>query len=71
LILLLAISALPLSICKAATVFLDFTNGDTSGANIIGATPVVGGTWVGSDGGQSLVYGTTSGGGTEATPYSI
>jgi len=71
LILLLVMSALPLSICKATIVFEDFTNGDTSGAEIDGSTPIVGTTWVGNNGGAPLEYGLTSGGASEATPYSI
>jgi hypothetical protein len=71
LILLIAIFALPLSICKATTVFLDFTNGDTSGANILGSTPIVGGVWQGSDGGTTFEYGTNSAGNTEATTFSM
>ena len=71
LILLLAIFALPLSICKATIVFLDFTNGDTSGANILGSTPVVGTTWVGTDGGTTFQYGANSAGNAEATTTSM
>ena len=71
LILLLAMSTLPLSICKAMVVFEDFTNGDTSGAEIDGSTPLVGTPWTGNNGGAPLEYGLTSGGVSEATPYSI
>jgi hypothetical protein len=71
--LMLGAFALPLSVCKAqTTVFLDFNNGDTSGANIVGSTPIVGTTWTGDDGGQLLTYGSSSGKPTgQATPYSI
>src|ERR1700722_5489907 len=71
LILLLGISALPLSMCKAQTVFEDFTNGDVSSNAIVGSTPIVGGAWAGSDGGQLFDYGYSSGNGNEATPYSM
>jgi hypothetical protein len=71
LILLLVMSALPLSMCKATTVFEDFTNGDTSGGNIIGSTPIVGTTWVGTDSGATFQYGANSAGNIETTPYSI
>ncbi len=70
--LLLGVSALPLSMCKAqTTVFQDFTSGDTSGANILGATPIVGGVWQGSDGGTLFQYGGNSAGHTEATTTSM
>src|SRR5580693_4599738 len=71
--LLLGVSALPLSMCKAqTTVFQDFSSGDTSGANIVGSTPIVGTTWTGDNGGQLLTYGSSSGKPTgQATPYSI
>src|SRR6267378_4989488 len=71
LILLFAISVLPLSMCKATTVFLDFTNGDTSGANILGSTPIVGGVWQGNDSGTLFQYGGNSAGNTEATSTSM
>jgi hypothetical protein len=54
LILLLAVSVMPLSVCKAQTqtVFLDFTTNDSIGANIIGQTPDIGlGTLEGQSGG--------------------
>lgn len=71
-VLLLTIFALSISsICKATIVFEDFTNGDTSGAEIDGSTPLVGTTWTGGNGGAPLTYGTTSGGVSEVTPYSI
>lgn len=77
--LLLGASVLPLSICQAQTVFQDFATGDISGNAIVGSTPIVGGTvWEGDSGDNGggagsapLTYGLTSGGGTEATPYSI
>lgn len=68
---LLVMSVLPFSICKATTVFEDFTNGDISGAEIDASTPIVGTTWVGNNGGAPLEYGITSGGASEATLYSI
>jgi len=74
LITLLVVSVMSLLICKAQAqvVFDDFTSGDTSGANIVGSTPVVGGTtWEGNAGGGPLTYGFTSGGSAEATPYSM
>jgi len=70
-ILMIAFFALPWANCKATTVFLDFTNGDTSGANILGSTPIVGTTWVGTDGGTTFQYGANSAGNAEATPYSM
>jgi hypothetical protein len=70
LILLLVMSLLPLSVCKATIVFEDFTNGDTSGAEIYGSTPLVGTVWTGNND-ATLIYGTTSGGVSEATPYSM
>jgi hypothetical protein len=77
--LVLGSSVLPISICQAQTVFQDFTSGDVSGGAIVGSTPVVGGTvWEGNSGDNGggagsapLTYGLTSGGGNEATPYSI
>lgn len=71
--LLLAVSSLPLSICKAqTTVFEDFTTGDTSGANILGATPIVGGVWEGTVNGNTFEYGSSGGKPTgQATPYSM
>jgi len=71
LVLLLGISALPLPNCKAATVFDDFAAGDTSGANILGATPIVGGVWQGNDSGTLFQYGGNSAGHTEATSTSM
>ncbi len=69
--LLLGASVLPLSLCRAqTTVFRDFTPSDTSGNNIIGSNPIVGGTWSGDAGGAALKYG-SNGGNTEATPYSM
>jgi hypothetical protein len=69
--LLLAVSALPLSMCKAqVTVFEDFTNGDTSGNAILGSTPIVGGVWQGVSGG-AIEYGVNSAGHTEATTTSM
>jgi len=73
LILLLGVSVLPLSVCKAqTTVFEDFTNGDTSGANILGATPIVGGVWEGNVNGNTFEYGSSGGKPTgQATPFSM
>ena len=61
----------PLSLKAQTTVFRDFTPSDTSGANIVGSNPIVGGTWQGTAGGQLLQYGANSGGTPEATPYSM
>jgi hypothetical protein len=70
--LLLGVSALPLSMCKAqTTVFQDFSSGDTSGANILGSTALVGGTWQGNDGGTLYQYGGNSAGTPEATTTSM
>jgi hypothetical protein len=69
--LLLGVSALPLSMCKAQTVFEDFTSGDISGANILGSTPIVGGVWQGNDSGTTFTYGGNSAGHTEATTTSM
>jgi hypothetical protein len=56
LILLLAVSVTPLSICKGTTVFLDFTTNDIIGENIIGQTPDIGsGTLEGLSGGTLQV----------------
>src|SRR5580692_11147500 len=56
LILLFAVSVIPLSICKAATVFLDFTTNDIIGENIIGQAPDIGsGTLEGLSGGTLQV----------------
>ena len=72
LILLLGISVVPLHICRAqTTVFEDFTSGDVSGNSILGSTPIVGGAWQGSTGGQLFEYGDSSGNSSQATPYSM
>ena len=56
LILLFAVSVIPLSICKATTVFLDFTTNDIIGENIIGQAPDIGsGTLEGLSGGTLQV----------------
>jgi hypothetical protein len=72
LILLLAIFIAALPMCKAqTTVFEDFTGGDVAGNSIVGSTPIVGGAWQGSAGGQLFEYGESSGSSSQATDYSM
>jgi hypothetical protein len=70
--LLLGVSALPLSMCKAqTTVFQDFASGDVSGNNIVGSTALVGGTWQGNTNNNTFEYGFNGAGDTEATTTSM
>lgn len=70
-LLVTSVALLFVSKAQAIVVFEDFASGDPSGAAIVGSQPIVGGTvWEGNSGG-TLTYGQTSGGGSEATPYSM